>query len=73
MNERHGLPLLKGVLDLAKAGYDLAGLGGHRQRFDHAANQQDFRIGGQRRRNAEVALEALAKLITPDGFCNRPV
>ena len=49
----------RGRLDLAEAGYDLAGLGGHRERFDHAAHQQSLGIGGKRRRDADVALEPL--------------
>ncbi len=67
-----GLPLREGILDLAEAGHHLASLGGHRERLDRAAHQQAFRIGGQGRRDADVALEALTKLVTPDGFCNRP-
>ena len=71
MDQRLDVALLEGTLDLAEAGHDLPGLGGHGERVDDAAYQQAFRICGERRRDAEVALEALAKLVTPDGFCNR--
>ncbi len=70
MDQGLDVALLEGALDLAEAGYDLPCLGGYRKRVDHAANQRAFGIGGKRRRHAELALEALAKLVTPDGFCN---
>src|SRR6202142_4304658 len=66
-----GLPSFQSVRDLAEAGYDLTGLGGHGEGFDHGTRQQSFGISGERRRHTDVALESLAELVTPDGFRNR--
>ncbi len=65
------LPPFQGVRDLAEAGYDLTRLGGHREGLGHETYQQGFGVGGKRWRHPHLALEPLAKLVSPDGFRNR--
>ncbi|MEY9797248.1 hypothetical protein ABH984_005263 [Bradyrhizobium ottawaense] len=62
----------KGAFDLAEAGHDLARFGGDPKGFRHAPNQERLNIGRKRLRDAQLALEGLAKLVTPDGFRNHP-
>src|SRR6266702_1506738 len=63
-------PPRKSVLDLAKTGDDLTGLGGHRQCLGQAPNQQSLGVGGKGRLDPDVALESPLEMVTPDRFRN---
>src|SRR3984957_9771711 len=71
LNRALGLPLPEGFLALGKTRQYLASLGGHGQRLDRASHQEGLGIRDKRRRDTDIALETLAKMVTPDRLCNR--
>ena len=48
MDQGGGLPLLERGLDLAEAGYDMAGFGGHGERFDRTLRTSSVSVSAAR-------------------------